>query len=89
MPARVSAQHAGAGRAGAAQPLPPGFLLLLQALLQKQPAQEDEVSHKTGEREGPGRRPYASTVTCFANVKVGKRSLILNRLSAYILCDVY
>lgn len=70
MSARVGAEHAGAGCAGAAQPLAARLLLLLEALVPQQPPQEDQVRHQTGEGAGVGSRAYTSTFTRAANLKV-------------------
>lgn len=70
MPARLGAQHAGAGRAGAAQPVAARLLLLLQAVLPQQPAQAHQVRHQARERASAGGRAHAPGVTRFANLKV-------------------
>lgn len=66
----LSAEHAGAGCAGAAQSLAAGFLLLFQTLVQEQPPQEDQVSDEAREGTSPGHRAHTSTNTCLTDVKV-------------------
>ncbi|GBP30010.1 Probable Ras GTPase-activating protein [Eumeta japonica] len=69
MPARVSPEHAGAGCAAAAQSVATRFVFLLEAIVSKQPPEEDQVCHEAGAREGARRSPHPSRFTCLANVQ--------------------
>lgn len=77
MPTWLGPQHASAGCAGAAQPIPPCILLLLKKIVQKQSLEEDKVGYEIGEGTGPGSRPYAPTYTRLADVKVDYTTIIL------------
>lgn len=70
MSAGISAEHAGARGTGSAQPFAACVFLLLKEVFPQQPAEENQVSHKAGERTSFGGSAHTSHQSCFTDIKV-------------------